>query len=40
MAEAAEKTTDLAADLEKLSKANIPVDIIFEQGIDVLGLKK
>ncbi|WP_291726300.1 dipeptidyl-peptidase 3 family protein [Bernardetia sp.] len=29
---------DLQADLDKLSKANIPVDIIFEQGADVLGL--
>ncbi|NQZ09929.1 MAG: Zn-dependent hydrolase, partial [Algicola sp.] len=28
----------LAGDLDKLSKANIPVDIIFEQGKKVLGL--
>ena len=28
----------LAADLERLTKAAIPVDIDFEQGIDVLGL--
>ncbi len=30
---------DLQAALEKLSAAKIPVDIIFEQGVDVLGLK-
>ncbi|MFZ2283306.1 MAG: Zn-dependent hydrolase [Lutibacter sp.] len=29
---------DLQHDLDKLSKANIPVDVIFEQGIEVLGL--
>lgn len=29
---------DLQADLDRLSAANIPVDIIFEQGTDVLGL--
>lgn len=29
---------ELAKDLEKLSKANIPVDVIFKQGKDVLGL--
>ncbi|MDX5435945.1 MAG: Zn-dependent hydrolase, partial [Pontibacter sp.] len=29
----------LQADLDKLAKANIPVDIVFEQGVDVLGLK-
>ena len=29
---------DLQRDLDKLSKANIPVDVIFEQGIEVLGL--
>ncbi|MHB1147732.1 MAG: dipeptidyl-peptidase 3 family protein, partial [Lutibacter sp.] len=29
---------DLQRDLDKLGKANIPVDVIFEQGIDVLGL--
>jgi len=28
----------LAADLEKLSNANIPVDIVFKQGKEVLGL--
>ncbi len=31
-------TADLQADLDKLSAANIPTDIIFEQGADVLGL--
>ena len=29
---------ELQADLDRLSTANIPVDIVFEQGIDVLGL--
>jgi len=29
----------LQKDLERLSQANIPVDVIFEQGIEVLGLK-
>lgn len=28
----------LAADLEKLKEKNIPVDIVFEQGTDILGL--
>jgi hypothetical protein len=28
----------LAADLERLTTANIPVDIVFEQGKEVLGL--
>ncbi len=28
----------LQADLDRLSKANIPVDVVFEQGIEVLGL--
>lgn len=30
---------ELKSDLDKLSKKGIPVDVIFEQGIDVLGLK-
>mgnify|MGYP003625882496 CR=1 FL=1 len=30
---------DLQSDLDKLSEANIPVDVIFEQGVEVLGLK-
>ena len=29
---------DLQSDLDKLSNASIPVDVIYEQGIDVLGL--
>jgi hypothetical protein len=29
----------LQADLDRLQKANIPVDVVFEQGVDVLGLK-
>ncbi|BDF95247.1 hypothetical protein KAN5_20850 [Pseudoalteromonas sp. KAN5] len=29
---------ELAQDLEKLSQANIPVDVTFKQGKDVLGL--
>ncbi|MEM7586168.1 MAG: Zn-dependent hydrolase [Acidobacteriota bacterium] len=28
----------LAADLERLSEAGIPVDVVFEQGVEVLGL--
>ncbi|HTH69297.1 MAG TPA: Zn-dependent hydrolase, partial [Rhodanobacter sp.] len=30
----------LAGDLKRLDQAHIPVDIRFEQGLDVLGLKK
>ncbi|WP_345161386.1 dipeptidyl-peptidase 3 family protein [Pontibacter saemangeumensis] len=30
----------LQTDLNRLSKASTPVDIVFEQGVDVLGLKK
>ena len=29
---------DLASDLERLAAAGIPVDVVFEQGVDVLGL--
>ncbi|WP_161888448.1 dipeptidyl-peptidase 3 family protein [Pontibacter russatus] len=29
----------LQADLDRLAEASIPVDIVFEQGVDVLGLK-
>jgi len=29
----------LQADLDRLSEANIPVDVVFEQGVDVLGLE-
>ncbi|TCD03008.1 dipeptidyl-peptidase 3 family protein [Pedobacter psychroterrae] len=31
-------TTELQQDLDKLTKKGIPVDIIFEQGVDVLGV--
>lgn len=31
---------ELASDLKRLDQAHIPVDIRFEQGLDVLGLKK
>ena len=30
---------DLQTDLNKLQQKGIPVDVIFEQGVDVLGLK-
>ena len=30
---------ELQADLDRLKVKGIPVDIIFEQGVDVLGLK-
>lgn len=32
-------STELQTDLDKLTKKGIPVDIIFEQGVDVLGVK-
>lgn len=32
-------TPELQADLDKLTKKGIPVDIVFEQGVDVLGVK-
>ncbi|SIT93876.1 dipeptidyl-peptidase 3 family protein [Pontibacter indicus] len=32
-------SAELQSDLDRLSKANIPVDVVFEQGVDVLGLK-
>ncbi len=32
-------TPELQGDLDKLSKKGIPVDLIFEQGVDVLGVK-
>jgi len=32
--------TQLQKDLDRLSDANIPIDVIFEQGIEQLGLKK
>ena len=30
---------ELAADLKRLETAKIPVDVVFEQGLDVLGLQ-
>ncbi len=30
---------ELQADLDRLSKKGIPVDVVFEQGVDVLGMK-
>jgi len=38
VAEKGKIPTDLQSDLDKLSNANIPVDVIFEQGTTVLGL--
>lgn len=38
VAEKAKIGTQLQADLDRLAAANIPVDIVFEQGVDVLGL--
>lgn len=32
-------SSELQADLDRLSEKGIPVDIIFEQGVDVLGMK-
>lgn len=32
-------TPELQADLDKLTKKGIPVDVVFEQGVDVLGVK-
>ncbi|MEI6347780.1 MAG: Zn-dependent hydrolase [Bacteroidota bacterium] len=34
------KTKDLTNDLDKIKNANIPRDIVFEQGMDVAGIKK
>ena len=31
--------TELQADLDKLAQKGIPVDVVFEQGVDVLGMK-
>ena len=31
-------TEELQGDLDRLSNASIPVDVVFEQGVDVLGL--
>jgi hypothetical protein len=32
-------TPELQSDLDRLSKKGIPVDLVFEQGVDVLGVK-
>lgn len=39
VAEKGEMGADLVAELDKLTQANIPVDIVFTQGKEVLGLK-
>lgn len=39
VAEMGKISEDLQSDLDKLSNANIPVDVIFEQGIEALELK-
>ena len=31
---------ELQGDLDKLSKKGIPVDLVFEQGVDILGMMK
>lgn len=31
---------DLQKDLNRLQEKGIPVDVVFEQGVEVLGLKK
>ena len=40
LAEKGKIMPELQKDLDRLSKLNIPVDLIFEQGIEVLGLDK
>lgn len=40
IAEKAVVSATLAADLARVNKAGIPVDLVFEQGLDVLGLKE
>lgn len=32
-------SSELQKDLDRLTKKNIPVDVVFEQGVDVLGVK-
>ena len=32
--------TELQGDLNRLGKKGIPVDLVFEQGVDVLGMVK
>jgi hypothetical protein len=38
MAEMAQVGQELQGDLDRLGEAGIPVDIVFEQGPEVLGL--
>ena len=38
MGEMGNVSDDLQADLDRLKDANIPVDVVFNQGTDVLGL--
>lgn len=40
ISENGKKTKELNNDLDKIKNSNIPRDIVFEQGLDVLGLKK
>ncbi|HEX7046506.1 MAG TPA: Zn-dependent hydrolase [Gammaproteobacteria bacterium] len=40
VSEAGEIGPQLEADLERLAEADIPVDIVFKQGVEVLGLEK
>jgi hypothetical protein len=40
IAEKAVVKPTLTADLNRVNKAGIPVDLIFEQGLDVLGLEE
>ena len=32
-------SSELQSDLDRLSKKGIPVDLVFEQGVDILGVK-
>jgi predicted DNA-binding transcriptional regulator YafY len=38
VAESGVISEELQADLDRLSSANIPVDVVFEQGVVALGL--
>jgi hypothetical protein len=40
MAEKGIVSKELQADLDRLTKANIPVDIVFDQGVAELGLDR
>jgi hypothetical protein len=39
MEEKGQISPELQSDLDRLGSAGIPVDVIFEQGVEVLGLK-